>query len=216
MATQVDIVRGAFSEMTGAGARDNFTIEGNRQVDPILNVWDIVVRDALTIESWPWTVRRDPIARMPCTDGDYPYCYPLDALPFQPIGAGPLGVFDSADARQPVRDWSLRSNRVLYNGDVQVWVLYQYNAPPEAWTDQFAEYVRLRLCEATAFTYSGSLQLRQDFQRRAEEKKGEVVDSVGQATPPKALFRQFNTTAARLGGGYPIRGTIFPDNPGRP
>ena len=211
MATKLSIFNGAFSELTGG----RLIAEDHPSASPLNAVWETVRIDALTIETWPWVLSRYELPGVKLTGEDYEYRYPFNPQP-QAITTGPLGVFDSADSREPVVEWELRAGAIYFNGQSSVWVLYQYDAPVETWPAQFAEYVRLRLCEATAFTYSGSLELRADFQRRAEEKKGEVVDSTAQATPPKRLFRRFNTTGARLGGGYPIRRTQYPADPGRP
>ena len=201
MATKRDLFRGAFSELTGAGSPTSFTIQDNLGVAPLENVWDTVRIDCLTIERWPWTLVRRSVARAACSDGDYDYCYPLGGLRPPAIGAGPIGVFESARSQDSVAQWALRANQVLFDGGEQAWILYQFDAPPETWPDQFSEYVRLRLCEATAFTYSGSLELRADFQRRANDKRGEVVDSMQQTVPPRAMFSHFATIAAR-GTGF--------------
>ena len=200
-------MRGAFSEITGAGRPDGFTIEGNRQVAPLLNVWHFVVLDALLLERWPWTLTRRPISRERTTDDEYMYRYPMAGLQPPPIGAGPVGIFGDVEGRTPVLDWALRDNAIYYGGEQQIWVVYQYNAPPETWPDQFAEYVRLRLCASTAATYGESEARQADFARRAKEKEGQVVDSMHQVSPPKVLFREFATVAAR-GSGFghePVR-----------
>ena len=215
MATKRDLFRGAFSELTGAGDPTSFTIQGNLGVAPLENVWETVRIDCLTIERWPWTLVRSPVPGILYEGGDYRYRYPLLSLDPRPIGAGPIGVFESMRSKDAVVGWELRDNEVLYDGEAQIWITYQYDTPPTAWPDQFSEYVRLRLCEATAFTYSGSPELRADFQRRANDKRGEVVDSMQQTVPPKPLFTRFATIAAR-GTGFgqePIEYSI--DDQGR-
>ena len=197
MATQLSIFQGAYSELVG-GVLASVNARPGRV---LLANWNTVRITALTLQRWPWTVLRADLVRQRSDAPDYQYMYPFSPTP-KPIGAGPLAVYDGSRQRVPPGMWALRGG-FIFTDSMELAIEYQYDSNPGDWPDQFAEYVRLRLCEATAVTYTGSIELRQDFTRKAEDAYDRLTAAVAEVLPPQTLFDGFQTTQSRYGGlGY--------------
>ena len=217
MATRLQIWSGVIAELVGGGLRSNaLDDEGNptdRNARTIARIYPLIVDDALTLDIWPWTVRRVGLAATATPDGAYRYRHAAPAgLPSpdpqnlpnaqQPIiGAGPVALYDGAQAQETTRSpWKPEGADIL--SDVaQMWAEYQFRVWESAWPQQFAEYVRLRVCASTARAYTGQASDARDYHGLAKQKLQDVIDSVNQVRPPQVLFQQFQTTAHR-GGEY--------------
>ena len=203
--TRLQIWNGAFAAMVGGrlGSLDD------RNAGPIREVYDSIVDDALLTEVWPWSVARVPLTtRDPATGQPEEYRFTMPgALPGQPdptlerLSAGPLAVYDTEGAHETTQQRWRPSMEYIYSDAETLWATFQFHTPETTWPVQFAEYVRLRICEETIGTYKpdsgeqGAIR----YQRKAAEKLGQVIDSTQQVEGPQFIFDRFQTTAARTG-----------------
>ena len=217
MADRLTIWSGAFARMNGGrGLRSsNLDDDGNptdRNASTIAGVYPTLVVDCLTVQTWPWTIHRFALTRQAAPD--HPYRYRHDPPPGrgQPgqqqaqriIGPGPLALYDNADAREETEaQWEPEGLTVYSDADA-LWGDYQYRSPEEAWPEQFAEYVILRICAETSGVYTGNPADPDRYMARATAKEEDLIDQANQTLPPRALFTRFQTTEVRY-GGYPDR-----------
>ena len=214
--TRLDIWSGAFGAMVGGRLTTTaLDSEGDPLDDaaqPIAAVYPSIVDDALLIEAWPWTLARVALSNRDEVDG-YPerYRYTMPAAILDPQGqavpdrerlsVGPRALYDSADVSEvTVQGWRLEGEYVFSDAEA-LWGEFQFKSPETTWPVQFAEYVRLRLIAETVPVYRADDGVQQAalYARKAEEKLGQVIDSVQQVEPPAVLFDRFQTTAARAG-----------------
>ena len=213
--TRLQIIQGAFTAMVGG----NLTSENDPNAQPITLIYDSIVDDALLIETWPWTLARGALQRDPAPDHPEAYRFTLpSAMPApqgQPadvsrerLSVGPLAVYDSSGAKEATtQPWRLEGP-YIYSDAEALWALLQFHAPETTWPVQFAEYIRLRLCAEVVGVYrpDEGAQLSVIYERRAEAKLGQVIDSVQQVEGPQVIFERFQTTSERIGDHLrPIR-----------
>ena len=219
MATRLSIWSGAFARMTGGrGLRSRSLDEDGNPIDrnagTIAGVYPSLIIDCLTVENWPWTIARFGLVRQSAPDHPYLYRHtpPAGRGPdpgqqqAQPIiGTGPLKLYSDAAAREETDvDWE-PEGLAVYSDAEQLWGDYQYRSPEEAWPEQFAEYVILRICAETAGVYmAGDPQAPNSYMLRAREKQQVLIDAANEVLPPQALFTRFSTTDVRY-GHYPDR-----------
>ena len=222
MATKLSIWSGALATMAGAPAR-SLT---DRNLGPIAAVWDTVSAACLTKNQWPWTITRTRLTsrseatgypeiwrfRLPERSGNVPGGNEVDEGTGRTvdedtglIGPGPLAVYNAESSFQPVTDWRHQAfgsdGEFLFTDYPQIWIDYQFRAPVPTWPTQFAEWVRLKLCAATATIYTGSQSHAERCAREAEDVYNDLINATLQASPPKRLFDRFHVTQARYGFG---------------
>ena len=218
MATRLSIWSGAFARMTGSqGLRSQaLDSDGNptdRNARSIAGVYPTVAIDALAAQNWPWTIHRFALTRRAAVGQPYRYRHdPPPGLGNDPgqmqaqpiIGMGPLALYDNADATTETEEPWKPEGLTVYSEAETLWGDYQYRSPEEAWPEQFAEYVILRVCAETAGVYMNDPNAPQWFMQRAALKEQQLIDSANETLPPQALFTRFSTTDVRY-GGYPDR-----------
>ena len=215
MATKLSIWSGALATMAGAPARSL----NDRNLGPIAAVWDTVSAACLTKNQWPWTITRERITdrseatgypeiwrfRLPARSQADPGRLLEETEDTGLIGPGPLAVYNAATSFQPVTDWRHQAfgsdGEFIFTDYPQIWIDYQFRAPVPTWPTQFAEWVRLKLCAATATIYTGSQTHAERCAREAEDVYNDLINSTLQAMPPKRLFDRFHVTDVRLGYG---------------
>lgn len=216
MASRLTIWSGAFAGMAGGGFRTSALDEqGNptdRQARAIAGVYPTLVVDCLLIEIWPWTLRRYELNRQDAPSHPYAYRFtppataveqPGESPPAERIiGSGPIALYDDASDRETMTAPWEPEGLAVYTDAETLYGTYQYRAPEEAWPEQFAEYVRLRIMAETAGAYMGDPAAPDRFHRRAEQKLQQVVDSVNQVLPQQVLFERFQTTSGRYGRSF--------------
>lgn len=195
MATTTSIWSGAFAAMAGAPLRS----VDDRNAGPIRAVWDSLRIACILEEQWPWTIRRSEDALAKQEAPSHPERYRF-TLPGDMAGSGPIALYNAADSYEPISAWRQQGRYALADEDT-LWADYQYDAPVPTWPEQFAEWVRLRICEETAFSYTGSESRVEAFRRRAEKQFTSLINAVLQTGPPTVLIDRFQTTGARLGFG---------------
>ena len=203
--SRLEIWSGAFAALVGSDLRSL----DDRNGRPIAAVYPSIVEDALTIEAWPWSIARIALTARVAADGQperYRFTMP-DALPGgQPeaeqsrLSVGPRALYDAEDSVLPTRQpWRL-SMAYIYSDAQRLWGEFQFATMEETWPTQFAEYMRLRICAATAGVYTGDPANAAMYQRRADEKLSQIIDAVQQVEPPRTLFDGFQTTDTRYSG----------------
>lgn len=209
MADRRTIWSGAFGEMVGGELRSL----SDRNAGPIRAVWPTLVVDCLTKNQWPWTLRRtnltqtrnDPEGSPRSDPFLYRYALPAKTVVGEDgagtggrIGAGALAVYDRPDAEEQTdQSWELRGT-AIYTDMSRCSILHQFHAPEEDWPDEFAEWVRLRICQATVGTYGNPARVA-EFRSMAKEQFGDVVNAVAQVVHPRRLVDRWATTAGRAG-----------------
>ena len=166
---------------------------------PISAVWPTLRIACILEEQWPWTIKRteDSLSRTEAPNHPEKYRF---QLPGDLIASGPLALYSAADSYEPLVNWRQQGLYALTDEE-EVWADYQFDAPISTWPDQFAEWVRLRVCEETAFTYTGSETRVESFRRRAEKQFASLINAVLQVQPPTQLIDRFHTTSGRAGFG---------------
>ena len=206
MATQLEIWSGAFAELVGGPLQSL----DDTSAGPIRAIWPTTRHACETAEQWPWSKKRIALVRSEAPDRPWRYAY---ALPPDIIGPGPIGLYDSTSAQSPLTRWE-QVGDVVYADSEMLWADYQYAAPVEAWPPAFVEWVRLKICQRTAITYTGSESRAEGYKREAREQFNVLINAVLQASPPTQLFDAFQTTSSRAGYHLePI--ALRPDDQGR-
>ena len=195
MADTTSIWSGAFAAMAGAPLRSR----NDRAAGPIRAVWDSVRIACILEEQWPWTIKRSAAALSKEEAPSHPEKYRF-TLPDDMAGSGPIALYNAADSYEAITGWR-QQGLYAFADDDTLWADYQYDAPVERWPEQFAEWVRLRICEETAFSYTGSESRVESFRRRAEKQFSSLINAVLQTSPPTVLIDRFQTTSARAGFG---------------
>lgn len=204
--SQLQIFQGAFAAMVG-GALSGVD---DPNAGPIRLVYDSIVDDALLHEAWPWTLERVAMSnRDPAPDQPEAFRFTMPEALLTPLGAnipgrerlsvGPWAVYDAVGATDiTLQPWRLAGDSIYSNAQ-RLWAEFQFKSPETTWPVQFAEYIRLRICEETVGVYKPDAGEGPWYQRKAEEKLAQVIDSTQQVEGPQAIFDRFQTTATRTG-----------------
>ena len=204
--TQLQIVQGAFAAMVGGG----LTGVDDPNAGPIRLVYDSIVDDALLHEAWPWTLARVPLSNKdPAPDQPEAFRFTMPDALLTPLGqpvagrerlsVGPRAVYDAEGASQPTPvPWRL-AGPYIYSDAEQLWAEFQFKSPETTWPVQFAEYIRLRIIAETVDVYKPDANQSPLYERRADAKLAQVIDSTQQVEGPQAIFEHFQTTRSRLG-----------------
>ena len=204
--TQLQIFQGAFAAMVGGG----LTGTDDPNAGPIRLVYESIVDDALLHEAWPWTLARVALTnRDPAPDQPESWRFTMpDALVTpqgQPIGGrerlsvGPRALYDAVGADEVTsQPWRL-AGPYIYSNAQRLWGEFQFKSPEITWPVQFAEYIRLRIISETIGVYKPDSNEGPVYERRAEAKLAQVIDSTQQVEGPQVIFSHFQTTGERLG-----------------
>ena len=202
---RLQIFQGAFTALVGG----RLLALDDPNAEPIALVYDSIVDDALMHEVWPWSLARVPLTdRDPAPDHAEAYRFEMPGfIPGQPdqtlerLSPGPLAVYDAVDVDQVTSQRWHVEGKYIYSDAMALWATFQFHTAETTWPVQFAEYIRLRICAEVVGVYKpdDGANLSVIYERRAEQKLAQVIDSTQQVEGPKVIFGHFQTTAGRTG-----------------